>query len=206
VEHKKHIHHGKSSRAILNPHRVLDAIGLRESDVFLDAGCGDGFISFCASKYVGNQGRIFALDIYEVSMKEVEKEIKEKGIKNIEPLIADITDKIPLPDNSIDICLLANVLHGFVENNELDRAMTEIVRVLKDGGKLAVVEFKKPRIGFSFWAIWKNIKLYCVGPSFKVRLFPEETEEYLKKYGFILKNISEVGDYHYAWLGVLPQK
>lgn len=206
MDQKKHIHHGKSTRLILDAHRVLDAIGLRESEVFLDAGCGDGFLSIEASYKVGNKGKVFALDIYEKSINELRKEIKEKGITNIEPVVADIADRTPLPDNSIDICLLANVLHGFVENDELDRAMREIVRVLKEGGRLAIVEFKKPVGLLKIGGVWKNIKLYFVGPPLKVRLSPEETERYLKGYGIAPENVSEVGEYHYIWIGILPQK
>lgn len=204
--HKKHVHHGRSTKGILDARGVLDAIGIRRGEVFLDAGCGDGFISIVASGYVGNEGRVYALDVYEKSIEELREEIRKKGIQNIEPIVADVTDKIPLPENSIDICLLANVLHGFVENNELDRAMREIVRVLKLGGRLAIVEFKKPGRIFKVGEVWKNIKLYFVGPPLNVRLSPEETGQYLKKYGITFQKISDVGEYHYAWIGVLSQK
>ncbi len=208
MEHKKHIHHGKSTRSILDADRVLTAIGVRKGDVFLDAGCGDGFISLRASSYVGSKGRIYAIDIYGKSIDELKKEIRERKIANIESVVADITQKIPLPDNSVDICLLANVLHGFVENDELDKAMQEILRVLKPGGRMAIVEFKKPKriITFSPGEIWGNIKLYFVGPPMDVRLSPEETERYLQKYGISPQKISDAGEYHYAWLGVLSQK
>ncbi len=206
--HKKHIHHGRSTRSILDAERVLTAIGIKDGDVFLDAGCGDGFISIRASSYVGNKGKVYAVDIYEKSIDELKKEIGDKRITNIESIVADITEKIPIPDNSVDICLLANVMHGFVENGELDKAMQEILRVLKPGGRVAVVEFKKPHKIITFFPreIWRNIKLYFVGPPMNIRLSPEVTGQHLQKYRITLQKVSGVGEYHYVWLGALSQK
>jgi hypothetical protein len=39
----RHIHTGKSSQAILNPEKIIDAIGIRIGDNILDDGCGNGF-------------------------------------------------------------------------------------------------------------------------------------------------------------------
>lgn len=204
--HKKHVHHGRSTSSILEADRVLQEIGINRGEVFLDAGCGDGFISLRAVDYTGEEGKVYALDIYEKSIEELRRKVKEKNILNLEPVIADITEKTPLPDGSVDVCLLANVLHGFVENNELDSAMREIIRVMKPGGRLAVVEFKKPERFLKFWKIWRNLKLYFVGPPLKVKLSPQETELYLRGYGLSTLKVSEVGEFHYVWLGTLSQK
>ena len=45
--------------------------------------------------------------------------------------------------NSIDLALMSNVLHGFVDGGEVDQVMSNIVNVLKPGGIFAVVEFRK---------------------------------------------------------------
>ena len=52
---EKHMHHGKSSRDILDADEILKAAGLKSDDVFLDAGCGDGYISIEASSVVGDR-------------------------------------------------------------------------------------------------------------------------------------------------------
>lgn len=208
MEHKKHIHHGKSSRSILNAERVLNVIGVKEGEVFLDAGCGDGFISLSAVRFVGDSGRVYAVDIYQKSIEELQKEIERNKLQNIEALIADVTEKIPVADNSTDICLLANVLHGFVENNETEKALKEIVRVLKSDGRLAVVEFENPsemRVN-SLYDLWRKLKLYFVGPPVDVRLSPEKTERILSRYGFKTLKVAPAGEYHYAWVGVLGKK
>ena len=64
--HKKHEHAGASSRGVLKPEPILKEIGLKSGDVVLDAGCGDGHFSVAASGIVGQSGRVYAADVYEM--------------------------------------------------------------------------------------------------------------------------------------------
>jgi len=178
-----HVHHSKSTRDILSVDKVLSAAGLKSGDVFLDAGCGDGYISIAASPLVGGEGKVYAIDVYPESIEIVKKDVQKKRIKNLEAIIADLTSEIPLIDDSVDLCVMANVLHGFVENGELDKVLPEIKRVIKLGGIFSVVEFKKIE--------------GLPGPPFEVRLNPQDVENVLIKYGFEVTETVEVGKYHY---------
>lgn len=185
----KHFHHGRSSSEILDPLRVLKAIGLNKGDTFLDAGSGDGYMSLEASAIVGKEGKVYAVDVYEESMNILTEKIKNRNIDNIIPIIADITQKIPIEDEIIDKCYMANVLHGFVENDEVNEAMGEIIRVIKPNGTFNVIEFKKIE--------------NTPGPPMHVRITPEDVTEIIKRYNLTIKAIEEVGKYHYA---VIAQK
>lgn len=178
-----HVHHSKSTKDILSADKVLSAAGLKSGDVFLDAGCGDGYISIAASPLVGGEGKVYAIDVYPESIEIVKKDVQKKRIKNLEAIIADLTSEIPLIDDSVDLCVMANVLHGFVENGELDKVLPEIKRVIKLGGIFSVVEFKKIE--------------GLPGPPFEVRLNPQDVENVLIKYGFEVTETVEVGKYHY---------
>jgi ubiquinone/menaquinone biosynthesis C-methylase UbiE len=183
TEKHGHKHHGKSTRDILDPKRVLNAIGLNEGQKFMDAGCGDGFISLVASKIVKDIGQVYALDAYEPSLDGLKREIEELGIRNMEVILADMTIAIPLEDNLVDNCVMANVLHGFASEGTMEPVLSEINRVLKPGGTFAVVEFNKidgPP-----------------GPSYDVRLSPENVEKILEEHGFSIGGTEEVGKYHY---------
>ena len=178
----EHIHHSKSTKDILSADKVLEAAGLKKGDIFLDAGCGDGFISISASSIVGEDGKVYAIDSYPESIEFVKKSAQEKGIKNLEAIIADLTCELPITDDSVDLCVMANVLHGFVENNELNSVVPLIMNVLKDEGVFAVVEFKKVE--------------GMPGPPFDVRLNPHDVEDILIRYGFEVIGVVEVGEYH----------
>ena len=184
AESEKHFHHGRSSKEILDSNRVLSTIGLKKGDIFLDAGCGDGYMSITASEIVGDEGKVYAVDVWEESINVFKEKIESENIQNIEASVADITQKLPVDDESIDILYMGNVLHGFVENEEEESVMKEIQRVIKQGGSFAVVEFKKEESTH--------------GPPLNVRITPEEVEEIVKNYGFIVKDVKEVGTYHYA--------
>ena len=180
----RHHHAGGSTRSLLDAERVLKAIGLKKSDVFLDAGSGSGYLSLAASETVGSKGKVYAVDIHEPSIDTLKKEISDRKIKNIEAITADVTAKTPLADESIDICLMANVLHGFVENKEVAGVLKEITRLLKKGSVLAVVEFKK----------MDNIP----GPPLSIKLAPDQVAAIITPYHYREKQVAEVGPYHYA--------
>lgn len=163
--------------------RVLRAIGLSKGDKFMDAGCGDGYMSIAASKIVKNQGKVYALDEYEPSLDILRRDISQNRIENIEVRMADMTTAIPIDDNIISKCVMANVLHGFVSEGTLNPVLNGIKRVLKPGGTFAVVEFNKVE--------------GPPGPSYNVRLSPEDVERILEEYGFSIGGTEEVGKYHY---------
>jgi ubiquinone/menaquinone biosynthesis C-methylase UbiE len=185
-EKKIHKHGGKSSKEILDASEVIKNVGVQPGDIFLDAGCGDGFISLEASKIVGNKGKIFAADVHEISLDILRREIEEKNILNIEPLLTDITNTIPIDNASIDVYFTANVFHGIVGNDEIDSTMKEITRVLKDDAVLAIVEFIKVE--------------GTPGPPMDIRLEPQEVMDYISNYGFEKKIIKKTGPYHYLLL------
>lgn len=178
-----HKHHGKSTRDILDPNRILEAIDLNEGESFMDAGCGDGYISLAASKIVKAQGQVYALDAYEPSLESLRNEMDELSIVNIEVIMADMTISIPVEDNKIDKCVMANVLHGFASEGTLKPVLNEIRRVLKPGGTFAVVEFIKVN--------------GPPGPPYDVRLSPENVENILEDHGLEIGGTTEVGKYHY---------
>ena len=63
VSEKKHEHKGRSSREMLDARKILNDIGLKSGDQFLDAGCGDGYFSEAAAEVVGPGGRVYAFDV-----------------------------------------------------------------------------------------------------------------------------------------------
>jgi ubiquinone/menaquinone biosynthesis C-methylase UbiE len=188
TEKHGHMHHGKTSKNILSAGDVLKATQLKLGASFLDAGCGDGYISLEALNIVGNNGNVYALDVYPESIETVKKEIKTRNLGNMETILADITETIPLDAEILDIVLMANVLHGFVAEGEVKEVMNNISRVLKPGGVFAVVEFRK---------VEDNI-----GPPYDVKVSPEDVSNILLENGFDISDTQLVGKYHYIVNGV----
>lgn len=113
------------------PGRILRKMKLKEGQTFLDYGCGIGSFTIPASKLVGKSGKVYALDIHRLAIKAVEKEIKKRKISNIKTILSD--RKTGLPDESVDIVLLYDVLQMVREKEKL---FEELHRVLKPDGTL----------------------------------------------------------------------
>jgi ubiquinone/menaquinone biosynthesis C-methylase UbiE len=181
---KRHIHHGISSKGFLDSGKILGFIGIKEGDRFLDLGSGDGYFSIAASRAVGKDGIIYAFDANDEAIARLRKEMAEKRLTNIEASVIDITNKLPLGDESISMAFMSNVLHGLVANGETDSTFKEISRVTAHSGRLAMVEFKKQESP--------------QGPPLSIRLSPGEVEALVRGYGFSKESVQEVGPYHYA--------
>jgi len=112
---------------------VLAGVGLKPGDKVLDFGAGPGAFSLAAAKLVGVSGHVYSLDIVPAAARKMTKLTQKEGITNIIAITSDCATG--LPDTSIDIVLLFDILHML---SEPDAVLAELHRVLKPGGKLAV--------------------------------------------------------------------
>jgi demethylmenaquinone methyltransferase/2-methoxy-6-polyprenyl-1,4-benzoquinol methylase len=119
------------------------AIGMFKNDqpkIILDVATGTGDMAIMASKILRPE-EIVGIDIsekmLEIGRKKLEKE--QLGTK-IEMMRGD-GETINFPDNSFDGVMVAFGVRNF-EN--LDKGLKEILRVLKPGAQLVVLEFSKP--------------------------------------------------------------
>jgi len=133
---------GKSSFDLIDHAKLFAELDLRDK-TFLDLACGPGDYSIAASKYMGDQGFIYAVDLWREGIENLKKRITAKHIKNIQPSVADISVQIPVESHSIDVCLMATVVHDLILDNTEGAVIKEVKRILKPNGILAIVEFKK---------------------------------------------------------------
>jgi ubiquinone/menaquinone biosynthesis C-methylase UbiE len=112
---------------------ILKEVGIKRGDYVLDYGCGPGSYILPLTELVSNEGKIYALDIHPIAIQMVQKIVLKKQLRNVEIIHSDC--KTGLPDNSIDVVLLYDVLHELNETNEV---LEEIHRVLKSNGILSV--------------------------------------------------------------------
>jgi ubiquinone/menaquinone biosynthesis C-methylase UbiE len=119
------------------PQKVITALDLKPSDVVADIGAGTGYFSFRIAPRL-SQGKVFAVDV-QPEMIEILNYLKtEKQVTNVEPVLSSVTDP-NLPENSVDVALMVDAYHEFEYPQEMMKA---IVRALKPGGKVALVEYR----------------------------------------------------------------
>ena len=177
-----HRAHGFSSAFFLDSDEILNELDLKGNETFMDAGCGDGHNAIKVLEDYAHEGTVYAVDIYDASIEDMETYKKENKVENLINIEADITEGIPgVEDGSIDVVLLVNVFHGFKASRKLDEAVEELGRIVSDDGKIAIMDYKA-------WEVPK-------GPPTKMRSSPAELEELFNKHG--LKQVylnEEIGE------------
>jgi ubiquinone/menaquinone biosynthesis C-methylase UbiE len=121
------------------PDKLIERSGIKPGMTVLDLGCGSGaFITFVA-RAVGREGKVYAIDIQPKMLKQLERKLakpENRDIKNVELRQASAY-KLPFEDEIIDLVYMVTVLQEIPDKG---RALSEIKRVLKAGGILAVSE------------------------------------------------------------------
>lgn len=181
---------GGSSFQLIDPAILFSALGLRQDHVFMDVACGRGAYSLAASEIIGAEGHIYAFDLWQEGIDSLSNEISSKGIKNISAQVVDVSKRLPLEDQSVDVCLLSTVLHDLVQDNTDEGTLKEIYRTLKAGGRLAVVEFKKIQ--------------GMPGPPMHIKMSAEEVEAHLNPYSYRTLETMDIGPYNYLSLFSKP--
>ena len=162
----KHKLDNAKRREMLPPEKTLISLGLKDGDIIADIGCGIGYFAIPASKIVGENGKVFAMDILPEMLKEVELKVKESSISNIETILTE-ENYLRLDSNKVTIAFISTVLH---EAEDKEKFLSEIKRCICSNGRIAIVEWQKINGEF--------------GPPIDHRLDKSELINILDKLGF----------------------
>ena len=115
-------------------------LGLREGMKVADLGAGTGHYSLAAASVVGQDGRVYAVDIQEDVLKHVLDSAHRLGLRNIEMVWGNIERRggTKLRDHAIDAVVLSNILFQVEDKKQL---VEEIRRILRPEGRLLVVDW-----------------------------------------------------------------
>jgi precorrin-6B methylase 2 len=126
-----------SREAEEQPGKIVNALELKPNDVVADIGAGTGYLSFLMAPTL-TQGKVLAVDIQPEMLDIIEFFKQEKQIFNVEPVLATVTTPNLAP-LSIDLAVMVDAYHEFEYPYEM---MEDIVKALKPGGRVALVEYR----------------------------------------------------------------
>jgi len=120
--------------------KVLDRANLKQGDILIDIGTGNGLLSFGAYerlKEMNGAGKVIASDAFIDCVEECYKIAKECGIdKEMDFIQTDATDT-KLPDNSVDVVVMRSVMVHILDKS---KAINEFFRILNQGGRISIFE------------------------------------------------------------------
>lgn len=116
---------------VANPHAIRR---IPTGAVVVDIGCGAGTDLLLAARQVGPTGRAIGVDMTDAMRARATDGAARCGLTNVEVRAGDAT-RLPVDDHSVDVVISNGVLNLVPEK---ERAVAEIARVLKPGGRAQI--------------------------------------------------------------------
>jgi len=147
---------GQHRREVQPAEDIVERSSPSPGEICADLGAGTGYISIPLALEVGT---VIALDSQREMLDSLKASVEPGQGANIWPVIGMLPE-LPFADGSMDRVFVVNVLHEFEDR---ERLVHEIRRVLKDGGRVSLVDFHKKQTSF--------------GPPLGERIGIDEVEE-----------------------------
>ncbi|HET8580852.1 MAG TPA: methyltransferase domain-containing protein [Candidatus Paceibacterota bacterium] len=125
----------------LDPREALRAIGIRAGSRVADIGAGTGAWALPLAKLVGEEGRVYCVDIQRDLIGTLANEARRRGLDTVEVIWgdADTPGGTKLSDRSVDLVIFANILFQLEAKGI---ALSEAQRILAPEGRLAIIEWE----------------------------------------------------------------
>lgn len=130
---------------VQQPERVVAALAIPRGASVADIGAGGGYFSFRFADAVGDEGRVYAVDVDPDMLGYLRERVRDEQRANIE-VVEAAPDDSRLPASSVDLIFLCNTYHHLSDRSEYFDALRARLR---PGGRIAIVEYKAGAHGTS---------------------------------------------------------
>lgn len=146
---------------------VVQMSGVREGSTVLDLAGGTGDMSSLFAREVGSSGCVVLADPNDAMLHHGRNRLLDEGRANV-TFIRTPAEALPFKDNTFDVACISFGLRNFTDK---DLGLRELLRVLKPGAALLVLEFSKPENPLlnsayqAFQALWPVAGQALVGKA-----------------------------------------
>ncbi len=130
--------------------KLLDLVALKGDEQVLDVGCGRGLLLVGAARRLG-AGRATGLDLWsqedlsDNKPEATEENAKREGVAERVAVQTGDMREMPFPDGAFDVVVSNVAIHNIYSREGRAKAMGEIARVLKPGGRLMIHDIRHVR-------------------------------------------------------------
>jgi demethylmenaquinone methyltransferase/2-methoxy-6-polyprenyl-1,4-benzoquinol methylase len=117
--------------------------GLKPGGHALDVGCGTGLFTFELARIVGSTGRVVGLDSCPEMLARAREKCARTPFREAVEFLEGTAVELPFPDGSFDCAATAFTLHTVPD---LEKTLSEMIRVVRPGGRVVNLELARPRI------------------------------------------------------------
>jgi ubiquinone/menaquinone biosynthesis C-methylase UbiE len=166
-----------------DPQSIVEKLEINSGMAVADFGCGAGFFSLPIAKKVGEEGKVYALDIIPAKLESVESQAKDLNLNNIitQRVNLESPEGSKLAADSLDWVIMKDILF---QNKGKDKILKEAKRILKKGGQALIIEWNKEDTN--------------IGPEKELRIFKETLVDLSRKNGWTIDKEIEAGTFHYG--------
>ena len=154
--------------AYQKPHEVLIALNLKSGEIIADIGAGSGYFTFRLAHFVGDRGKIYAVDVSPDMILHINRRARELKATNVVSILADPDDPL-LPDRSVNRFFFSDSWHH-IENQT--QYLSLMKKMLKPGGEIVMIDFHKKELP--------------VGPPLRMKIAREDLIKQMESNGFRL--------------------
>lgn len=121
--------------------RTIDLAHIQPGEKVLDVGCGTGTLAIEVQQRVGETGRVFGIDPGTQQIARARSKASRRNLPAVFQI--GVIEHLDFPDRTFDVVLSTFMMHHLPD--DLKRlGLSEVARVLKPGGRLVIVDFKRP--------------------------------------------------------------
>jgi ubiquinone/menaquinone biosynthesis C-methylase UbiE len=167
----------------IDPKKMVEQFSLIPGMKVADLGAGSGAYAVELARAVGGAGQVYAVDIQQELLARIKNQVRLGKAGNVEVIWGDL-EKVGgtrLQETSIDFALASNILFQI---DHKDVFCQEVMRILRKGGRLGVIDWKDSYNG--------------LGPPAADVLTEPAARSIFEKAGFTYDHNVPAGDHHYG--------
>lgn len=168
--------------SFIRPRELWQSLGLRANQTVVHLGAGAGFYIIPAAAMLGPKGKAIGVDILPDMLAEITSKAAREHLENVQTIRANLenTPGTPLPDQSADWVLVANILH----QANPEKILAEAARLCAPQGHVVIIEWDTAASPF--------------GPPTSARIGRDQAEAIAGQHGLKVTKTLQPSPYHYG--------